>query len=714
MNAITNPGEFRALGHKSCLPARGGRRYAANRMNIKILNYSLISRVDSLRAPALWLAAFLGAMLATSSALAADSTASHTNTDLTQVSLESLMQMEVPQISSASKFMQKETEAPASVTVISSDDIKRYGYRTLAQLLGSVPGLNVSYDRDYAYLGERGLSLGDFNSRTLLLVDGHRVNDNLTDGAHIDTSFILDMDLVDHVEIIQGPSAVLYGNNAFFGVINVVTRTGAQLNGVEASGEYGSFDTYKGRLTIGKSFTNGVDMLLSGSFYDSVGASKLFYSTYNTPAQNNGVAQGLDGDAYGDAFGSLKFGDFTLEGAFNRRVKDNPTAQFSTAFDAPGLRTIDDRGYEDLKFEHSFPNIVDVSADVYYDYVDHSIGYPFATAAKPLLYQEDQTGEWWGSELQLKKQLWDKDTFTLGAEYRDDFHQEDMTFNTATGKTLSDVLKTRQSYGVYAEGDVELLKQLHLNGGARYDQYGNFQPAYDPRVALIYDPFEKSTFKAIYGTAFRAPNFLELSDPRFQNISPENITSYELVYEQGIGRHLRSTVSGFYNKMEDLIVFENGKYSNINAESQGVELGLEGNWACGLRARASYTLQDAENDTHPGQSLPDSPKQLVKLNISVPIYEQKIFASLEFQYTSSRDTYSTTATGQTIPGLDVAGYNVVNFTLFSQNLIKNLDFSASIYNLFDEQYADPATPYHLQSQIPQNGRTFGVKLTYRF
>ncbi len=174
--------------------------------------------------------------------------------------------------------------------------------------------------------------------------------------------------------------------------------------------------------------------------------------------------------------------------------------------------------------------------------------------------------------------------------------REDLTVDTATGKTLSDVSKTRQSYGVYAEGDVELLKQLHLNAGGRYDQYGDFQPAWDPRVALIYDPFEKSTFKAIYGTAFRAPNFLELSDPRFQNISPENITSYELVYEQGIGRNLRSTVSGFYNKMDDLIVFQNGKYSNINAESQGVELGLEGNWAWGLRGRASYTLQDAEND----------------------------------------------------------------------------------------------------------------------
>ena len=140
-----------------------------------------------------------------------------------------------------------------------------------------------------------------------------------------------------------------------------------------------------------------------------------------------------------------------------------------------------------------------------------------------MLYQEDQTGEWWGSELQLKKELWDKDTFTLGGEYRDDFHQEDLTYDTGTGKTLSDVLKTRESYGVYAEGDVELLKpELHLNGvsALRINDGTSSRPTTWRAWRLIYDPFEKSTFKAIYGTAFRAPNFLELSDPRFQNISP--------------------------------------------------------------------------------------------------------------------------------------------------------------------------------------------------
>src|SRR6266699_5759915 len=130
------------------------------------------------------------------------------------------------------------------MTAITSDEIKRYGHRTLADALQSVQGFHVSYDRNYAFLGVRGVSLGDFNSRILLLVNGHRVNNNLTDGALIETAFILDVDLIDRVEIIRGPGSVLYGNNAFFGVINVITRQASQVNGAELSGEYASYDTY--------------------------------------------------------------------------------------------------------------------------------------------------------------------------------------------------------------------------------------------------------------------------------------------------------------------------------------------------------------------------------------------------------------------------------------------------------------------------------------
>ncbi len=546
------------------------------------------------------------------------------------------MNLDVPKVYAASKLEQKTTEAPSSITIVTDDEIKKYGYRTLADVMQSVQGFNVSYDRNYAFLGARGTSLGDFNSRVLLLVDGHRINENLTDGAFIDTAFILDIDLVDRVEIIRGPGSVLYGNNAFFGVINVITRQSRQLNGLETSFDYGAFDTYKGRVTFGKQFTNGVNLLLSGTIYDSAGAERLFYKEFDTPAQNNGIAQNMDGDSYRSFFGSLGYTDFTFEGAFNRRNKVNPTAQFDlTTFNDPRLRTVDERGYAALKFAHSFPDVVDVTAQVYYDHYTHDM----------------------------------------------------------------------------------LLTNLHFNGGVRYDQYGDFDPAFDPRLALIYNPCKESTFKAIYGTAFRAPNFTELSDPRFQNIRPEKITGFELVYEQEIGQHLRSSLSGFYNQMDHLIVFNSGSFTNFDARSKGMELALEGSWAGGIRGRASYSFQDTRNDTVAWQ-MPDSPNHLLKFNLSLPLVRDKLFAGVELQYTSDRRTLhnTTDSSGQpiTVQGGIAGAYGIVNLTLFSQKLIKNLEMSAGVYNLLDRRYEDPASHFHVQDVIEQDGRTFRLKLAYRF
>jgi iron complex outermembrane receptor protein len=299
----------------------------------------------------------------------------------------------------------------------------------------------------------------------------------------------------------------------------------------------------------------------------------------------------------------------------------------------------------------------------------------------------------------------------LGGEYRDDFLQE----QRISGQTP--VISDRESYGVYVQGDFAVLTNLHFNAGVRYDQYGDFAPAFDPRLALIYNPLPGSTFKAIYGTAFRVPDFEELSDLRFQDIQPEKITSYELVYEQAIGRHLRSSLSGFYNQMDHLIVFDSGMYTNLNAQTKGIELALEGSWASGIRGRASYSFQYTRDDTVVWQ-VPDSPNDMLKFNLSVPLLKDKLFAGAEFQYTSDRlSLHNTTdASGQpiTVQGEDAGGYGIVNLTLLSQKLIKNVEFSASLYNILNHRYADPASDFHVQDIIEQDGRSFRVKLTYRF
>jgi iron complex outermembrane receptor protein len=643
---------------------------------------------------------------------AAEVTATPTAADLTELPLEALMNIEVPRVFGASKLEQKVTEAPSSVTIVTADEVKKYGYRTLADILESAPGFYVSYDRNNTFLGTRGVSLGDFNDRILLLVDGHRVNNNYNDGAAIGTEFILDVDLIDRVEIIRGPGSVLYGNNAFFGVINVITRQAKQVNGVEVSGEYGSFDTYKARVTYGKLFTNGVALMLSGTYYDTEGQDHLYYKEFNTPAQNpnNGVAQNMDGGSFESCFGSLGFRDFTLEGAFINREKVNPTAQFQTMFNDPRLKPTDQQGYATLRYTHSFDEVVDVAARVYYDQYDYSITYPYETTA----YNEQDIGKWWGAELTLSKRLWDRHVLTLGAEYRDDFEQASRVFDQK--KTYSNLQTNQQSFGVYAQGDFAVLTNLHFTGGVRYDQYGDFDPAINPRLALIYNPFPKSTFKAIYGSAFRAPSFYEVSTSD-HNLQPEDITSYELVYEQGIGQHLRSSLSGYYNQMNNLLVFSSGSFTNFDADTTGMELALEGFWASGIRGRASYSLQNTRNSTV-AWDMPDSPNQMVKFNLSVPLFRDKVFAGVEWLYSSNRRSLHTTtdANGQplTVQGENAAGFGLVNLTLFSQNLVKNLELSASVYNLLDHRYSDPASSFHTQDLIQQDGRSFRLKLTYRF
>jgi iron complex outermembrane receptor protein len=640
--------------------------------------------------------------------------------------LEELLKMEVPIVEAASKYKQKTTEAPASVTIVTSDEVKKYGYRTLADILNSVPGLYLSYDRRYSFLGIRGFNGGD-NSRVLLLVNGHRINNSLSDGAFIGNEFILDVDLIDRVEVIRGPGSSLYGNNAFFGVINVITRTGADMTGKggEVSGQGGTFDTYKGRVTYGNKYQNGLELLLSGSFYTSEGQESLYYPQFdqrihstNFFARDNGVANNADGGEFQSFFGNASFHDFTLEGAYIHRAKTDPTAPDLADFNDPRQQDTDDRGYVDLKYAHSFEDIVDVTARVYYDRHDFNL----ITPVGGQLFEDVQVGEWWGTEVQFTKQLWDRLTLSLGGEYRSDFRQEASFLNAQTGQpTIPAVETNRQNYGVYLEGDYAVVTNLHLNAGFRYDQYGDFDPAFNPRVALIYNPIGQSVFKAIYGTAFRAPNFFELRHTvglPHQDPVPETIATYELVYEQGIGNHLRSSVAGFYNKIDDLITFQNGIYTNLNnAEAKGVEVSLDGFWASGIRGRLSYSFADTE-DTSTHEVLTDSPQHVAKANISVPLFKDKVFAGLEFQYVSQRtSTMFDFATIKQVPGSDAGGYGVLNFTLFTRELVKGLELSASVYNLLDRRYSDPATQTHIahaQDLLEQDGRTFRVKLTYRF
>ena len=262
------------------------------------------------------------------------------------------MSIEIDSVYGASGFKQKVTEAPASVTIITSEEIQRYGYRTLADILRNVRGFYVTYDRNYSYLGVRGFGLpGDYNNSIALLIDGHRLNDNIFDAALIGTEFPIDVDLIDRVEVIRGPNSSLYVASAFLGVINIITKRGRDLQKVSVAGEAASYGTYQGRVSYGNKFNNGLELLLSGSFYDSHGQDQLFFQEFDNPATNNGIAVNADDDEFHQFFANASWGHFTLHGVFGSRDKGIPTASFGTVFNVTGTRTIDERGYLDLQYD---------------------------------------------------------------------------------------------------------------------------------------------------------------------------------------------------------------------------------------------------------------------------------------------------------------------------------------------------------------------------
>lgn len=634
-------------------------------------------------------------------------------TDLTGLSIEELLTVEV---STASKFLQKTTEAPAAVTVISAADIRSFGYRTLADILRSVRGLFVTYDRNYQYAGVRGFNRpGDYNSRILLLVDGYRVNDAMYDTASIGQEFFLDVDLIERVEVVRGPGSSLYGSSAFFGVVNVITRSAAEVGGLELSGEAASFGTGKARATLGRQCGNGASALLSASYFDSQGQD-LFFREFDAPATSNGVAHGLDYESARRVFGKLALGGWTLTGAYSERVKGVPTASYGSAFDDPRTQTEDSQAALDVGYYRALSRRVSLSSHVSYGGYFYDATFPYDRP--PVTVNHDRTsGEWWGVEAKLVS-LFDAHTLVTGAEYRDNYRLKIMNRDAGFTPAFLDTRHSSRREALYLQDEWALSKVLLLNAGLRFDRYSTAGEAFNPRVALIYAPWDSTTLKLLYGTAFRSPNAYEL----FYNsaalgskanlaLKPEEIATYELVAEQAIGHNFRLTASAYWNDIhnlinyvvdpaDDLLVFQNlGR-----VKGRGVELEAERAWTGGTRLRVSYSRQSTRNDDT-GKELENSPRDLAKVNYSVPLFAGALRAGAELQYTGGR---------KTLGGGTAGGYWLTNVTLLTGRIARNLELSASVYNLFDRRYVDPGRPEHLQDTIPQDDRSYRFTLSFRY
>ncbi len=634
--------------------------------------------------------------------------------DFSKLSIEDLMNVQVDTVYGASKFQQKITEAPASVTIITDDQIRKYGYRTLAEVLRSVSGFFVDYDRNYSYVGVRGFSRpGDFSSGILLLIDGHRTNDNVYDSPNFGTEFVLDVDLIKRVEVIRGPASVLYGSNAFFGTINVITKRGRDVKGPEIAAEVGSLGTYRTRASYGFDPLKGPEMLFSATVYDSHGNQNLFFPEFDTPATNNGIAVNADRDKFNDVFASLQYHDFSIQATSHWREKGIPTASYDTVFNDPRSQTIDWSSYVDLKYQHTFVSGWEFLGHVSFDREGYDGIYVkdnAETGVPPFVLNADHTrGIWWTVDVSASRMFWEKHRITLGTETRVNTKQNQSNDDLFPPVAYFNVQQSSTIPAVYAQDEYFINKKLIFSGGVRYDHYAAFGGSTNPRFALIYSPWSRTTLKLLYGQAFRVPSSYELFLAGNAPLRPETIKTPELALERNFAQHMQLRASAYYNIIGKLLIVTSDSEGNVTITNQGdvhtkgVDFELAGKWPGGWEGRAAYTLQESRN-ANASDAVNNYPKHLPKVNFIAPVFRKSLFLSWEGQYMSNR---------RSVSGGDIGGYFVSNATLFSSDILQGLSVSLSAHNLLDRRYADPSGAGLSEDSVPQDGRTLQLKLSYR-
>lgn len=630
--------------------------------------------------------------------------------DLAELPIEQLLQIEVE---SASKYRQQALDAPAAVSVVGAEDIRSFGYRTLAEVIGSIRGIHLSYDRYFSYVGVRGFArAGDYNSRILLLVDGVRQNDSVFNQAMLGTESPIDVDLIERVEFVPGAGSSVYGANAFFGVINVVTKRGGDYRDGEAAVAVGSYGTGQVRLTQGGGGDGAAEWLLSASGYRQRGQDLRF-------PERGGRADDLDGDRSGSVFAKLSTPELTLGLSAGRRSKENPTASFGQLFNAPGASSVDESAMLSAAYNKTLSPMLALTARAYAQ--QYRYRGDFVYDAPPRYINRDEAeGRMWGGELQFTSTHFRNQRLVFGAEFRRDDRVRQRNFDVAPYVSWLDSRRDERSYGVFVQDEIAFGERFLVNLGLRHDHLGDAPGKTSPRLGLIFRPLPQTAVKLIYGEAFRPPNAFERdyetaapggyrSNPALR---PETLRSRELVLEHALSPAQRIVASVFRNDVDDLIVqqYDAGAdrffFANVaSVRATGSELEWSGRFAGGIAVRVGASWQRAEDRTS-GARLSNSPARLFKANLSAPFWGERLRAGLEVQASSARKAEL---------GGEAPGFALVNLTVLAPRLAKNLEVSASLYNLFDRRYYDPAgSELAPIERVAQNGRNVRLKLIYRF
>lgn len=645
--------------------------------------------------------------------------------DAIDMSLEDLLQVSIV---SAPKFTENPDQIPSVVSIISAADIRLYGWRTLGAALRSLQGFNVTDDHTYAYGGVRGISQpGDYRPRQQILIDGQSMNDNIYASAPVDSAFPLDLGLIERIEVIRGPSAAIYGGDAMFGVINVVTRSGTSVGRV-ASLKLGSGADRRLRLSWGGQ-VGGADVLVSATGFGVHGRT-LSVDDVNGDGSRRDLHR-VGGEDGGQLFAKVRGSDWSFSLIHSKRERVVPTASYDTIADDHGHAETDTYTLLNLGKEWKLNAANTLHQRLYLGDYRYDGVFPYDYSADPaiadprLMNVDLAKGSWWGIENRLVNTRWNGQRITLGIEYKSNWRQNQRnsdrgygcvsTSGVSSDPCLNDQ-RSSQQVSVMAQDEIQIGSATLLTIGTSYDHVSQFGSFWSPRLGVTHDAGQAGIFKLLYGTAFRVPSVYEryYTSPSFSYgnpaLVPEKMRSLEVAWEKRFTQQSRLTASVYHFHIARMVTTdENGTTVNDGSkvEATGLELEYEQRWSNGSRLRTGYSIQHAADAT---RRFDNSPRHMVKANLGLPTGIPHLMAGLESQWISARTAdYGT----QKVPS-----YLLANLNLLYTPAGQPWEIALGIYNLFDRHYTDPVATDEILGarrwQIPQFGRSAMLRTTLHF
>ncbi|MBI5710585.1 MAG: TonB-dependent receptor [Candidatus Eisenbacteria bacterium] len=617
-------------------------------------------------------------------------------------------------VTAALKRPQPISETPSSVTVITAAEIRANGYHTLGEALRWVRGLTVTYDRNYYYLGVRGLQRpGDYANKVLLALDGHTLNGNVYGDAYFDADLGLNLEDVERIEVVRGPGSTLYGSYAVLAVVNVVTRRPRSEPGVSVGGWGGGAREGRGYASVASARPGRPEWRISGSWLNARGPD-LFFPEYDQPSSLAGRAIGLDGESAVGFLGSAEWSGLRLAAKFNERRKTIPTGAFGTVFGDPRNRTWDGHDFVELAGTRQVADELELHGRAWWDGARYHGTYVYEQDSARVVDPDVGEGDVLGTEWRANWSAGRHSALTLGLEGQLRVRAHLKNYVQDPFYLYYDENIRSRLGAVYLQDETRFANGIRLTAGARLDGYSSYQPVVSPRLDLVWRVAPGTTWKVLTGTAFRAPTPYEsdlygtYGPPGTSTLRPERVASLETSLEHTAGA-LTAIASAYGNRIQDLIDLVevdsvgNTRFQNrARVDARGVEGELQLVVSAATRVRGALAWQlSRDHDT--GAELSNSARWNAHLVASHAPLEGPWSLGLGVRYLSSRIT---------LPGWRTAAALVADARV-ARRFARDLTLGVEAKNLLDARYGDPGSEEHAQGQILQDPRTLYLTATLR-